>query len=234
MPRRINMARARSEKSYTAYEIWKRENGKILLKDIAKEIDVSESQVRKWKYYYKWNEQEENSSVDGKESKNDHKEDNKKTLYLQVLNVVTTAIKSDNVSIEGKLKACDLLVKLMEDQGLGRKINKIERRVNLYLGDSISNEEWEECKNHFRNEDNESCCAYCGDVADSLEKEHIISVDKGGTYSIDNIIPACSRCNRTKNNQGLNDWFRNQPFYEQKRLDKILEYRRISSEKYID
>ncbi|MEG7924873.1 HNH endonuclease [Bacillus cereus] len=228
------MARARSEKSYAAYEIWKRENGKILLKDIAKEIGVSESQIRKWKYYYKWNEQEECLSVDGKKSENNIQEDNKKTLYLQVLNVVTTAIKSDDVSIENKLKACDLLVKLMGNQGLGRKINKIERRVNLYLGDSISNEEWEECKTYFRNEDNESCCAYCGDVADSLEKEHIISVDKGGTYSINNIIPACSRCNRTKNNQDLNDWFRSQPFFDQNRLDKIVEYQRISSEKYID
>ena len=63
------MARARSEKSYAAYEIWKRENGKILLKDIAKEIGVSESQIRKWKYYYKWNEQEECLSVDGKNPK---------------------------------------------------------------------------------------------------------------------------------------------------------------------
>ncbi|MDK3010871.1 phage terminase small subunit-related protein [Bacillus cereus] len=228
------MARARSEKSYAAYEIWKRANGKILLKDIAKEIGVSESQIRKWKYYYKWNEQRECLNVDGKKSENNIQEDNKKTLYLQVLNVVTTAIKSDDVSIESKLKACDLLVKLMEDQGLGRKINKIERRVNLYLGDSISNEQWEECKTYFRNEDNESCCAYCGDVADSLEKEHIISVDKGGTYSINNIIPACSRCNRTKNNQDLNDWFRSQPFFHQNRLDKIVEYQRISSEKYID
>ncbi|EJQ77882.1 phage terminase small subunit-related protein [Bacillus toyonensis] len=228
------MARQRSEKSQLAYEIWKKEEGKIALKDIAEEVGVSASQIRKWKYYYKWNSQEESLNDDNKEVDSGNQDTNKKTLYLKVLGVVATAIKDDDVSVENKLKACELLVKLMENQGLGRKINKIERRLDYYLGDSISDKEWEECKTYFKNEDNESCCAYCGDVADSLEKEHIISVDKGGTYNVNNIIPACSRCNRTKNNQDLNDWFRSQPFFDQKRLDKILEYQRVNSERYID
>lgn len=40
-------------------------------------------------------------------------------------------------------------------------------------------------------------CAYCG--ADGpLEIDHRIPLSRGGTNSIDNILPACGRCNRRK------------------------------------
>ncbi|EPD52771.1 hypothetical protein HMPREF1210_01151 [Paenisporosarcina sp. HGH0030] len=51
------MARARSPVRDKAFEIYKQSNGKKLLKDIAAELDVSDTQIRKWKNQDKWDEQ---------------------------------------------------------------------------------------------------------------------------------------------------------------------------------
>lgn len=48
------MSRARSPNRDKAFEIYKQHNGEILLKDIATQLDVSESTVRSWKNRYKW------------------------------------------------------------------------------------------------------------------------------------------------------------------------------------
>lgn len=51
------MARARSPARDKAYEIYKISEGKKLLKDIAAELGVSDSQIRKWKNQDKWDDQ---------------------------------------------------------------------------------------------------------------------------------------------------------------------------------
>ena len=43
------MARVRSPNRDKAYEIYKLNNGEILLKDIAAQIGVKDTQVRKWR-----------------------------------------------------------------------------------------------------------------------------------------------------------------------------------------
>lgn len=51
------MSRARSPNRDKAFEIYKQHNGEILLKDIATQLDVSESTVRSWKNRYKWDDE---------------------------------------------------------------------------------------------------------------------------------------------------------------------------------
>lgn len=48
------MARARSPNRDKAYDLWIKSDKKRLLKDIAKELGVSQEQVRKWKNQDKW------------------------------------------------------------------------------------------------------------------------------------------------------------------------------------
>lgn len=48
------MPRERSPNRDKAFEIYKLNNGEILLKDIAAQLEVSESTVRSWKSRYKW------------------------------------------------------------------------------------------------------------------------------------------------------------------------------------
>ena len=49
------MPRARSPKRDEAYQLWLASDGKKKLKDIAAELGVSETQIRKWKNQDKWN-----------------------------------------------------------------------------------------------------------------------------------------------------------------------------------
>ena len=43
------MARVRSPNRDKAFEIYKLNNGEILLKDIATQLEVKDAQIRKWK-----------------------------------------------------------------------------------------------------------------------------------------------------------------------------------------
>lgn len=51
------MARQRDPRRDQAREIWLKSNGEKLLKDIAEELGVSDSQIRKWKSQDKWAEE---------------------------------------------------------------------------------------------------------------------------------------------------------------------------------
>ena len=42
--------------------------------------------------------------------------------------------------------------------------------------------------------------------------------------SIDNIIPACKRCNSSKCATEMLSWYKRQPFFNHERLNKILRY----------
>lgn len=48
------MPRQRSPNRDKAYQLWRESDRTILLKDIAAQLGVSESQIRKWKNQDKW------------------------------------------------------------------------------------------------------------------------------------------------------------------------------------
>ena len=66
-------------------------------------------------------------------------------------------------------------------------------------------------------------CAYCGEETD-LEKEHFIPVSKDGDYTIENIIPACRKCNCSKYNSDFFEWYPTYEFYDTDREIHILKY----------
>jgi phage terminase small subunit len=51
------VARARSPNRDKAFQLWRKSNGERLLKDIASELGIRDSQVRKWKSQDKWEHQ---------------------------------------------------------------------------------------------------------------------------------------------------------------------------------
>jgi len=68
------------------------------------------------------------------------------------------------------------------------------------------------------------CCAYCGAAehrSAELEIEHVVPISKGGPHLLSNIVPACTSCNSSKRRQELETWMRQQPFFDQGRLDRI-------------
>ena len=60
-------------------------------------------------------------------------------------------------------------------------------------------EDWDRCLEYFGG------CAYCG-ATDDLHQDHFIPFSKDGPYTPDNIVPACSRCNHSKNDSDPEDW----------------------------
>jgi 5-methylcytosine-specific restriction endonuclease McrA len=49
-------------------------------------------------------------------------------------------------------------------------------------------------------------CIYCGKVTDKLQMDHIVPVVSGGGSSLENLIPACSKCNQSKGSKDVADW----------------------------
>jgi 5-methylcytosine-specific restriction endonuclease McrA len=63
-------------------------------------------------------------------------------------------------------------------------------------------------------------CAYCGATGD-LQIEHLIPIAKGGAHVLGNILPACQRCNYSKTTHEAEAWYRSQPFFCERRWQKI-------------
>lgn len=62
-------------------------------------------------------------------------------------------------------------------------------------------------------------CAYCNEVRE-LTMDHIVPLTRGGSHSIDNIVPACVPCNSSKRNKPLLIWL----YQRRLKYDKQMGY----------
>lgn len=94
------MARVRSPNRDKAFEIYKLNNGEILLKDIATQLGVKDAQIRKWKSQDKWEEK-----LKGTLPKNKRNVINKKTdKNKQAVNEdIESVLKNDKLTEKQKL-----------------------------------------------------------------------------------------------------------------------------------
>lgn len=68
----------------------------------------------------------------------------------------------------------------------------------------------------------DNSCAYCGS-REPLTQDHFIPLKRGGVHGIENIIPACRKCNIQKNQHMPHAWYSKQSFFSRKRWNKIKE-----------
>ena len=66
-------------------------------------------------------------------------------------------------------------------------------------------------------------CAYCG-KGGKMTVDHVVALSVGGLDEIGNILPACGRCNCSKNAKPMEAWYRSQPFFSEVRWRKILKH----------
>ena len=78
------------------------------------------------------------------------------------------------------------------------KVYSARLRRNEILNGHHTKAEWEAKVKQYNYR-----CFYCGLKMNRLSKDHIIPVAHGGTDTIDNIVPACMRCNQRKHTQAL-------------------------------
>lgn len=63
---------------------------------------------------------------------------------------------------------------------------------------SFTERDWQRLVARYR-----GCCAYCGNPSKDLQREHVISLSRGGAHGPGNILPACPPCNYSKHTSFL-------------------------------
>jgi 5-methylcytosine-specific restriction endonuclease McrA len=78
---------------------------------------------------------------------------------------------------------------------LVQKRKRHKRRAKLKAAGTFTIEEWDDRLIEYNH-----CCAYCYKPfsADELTIDHMIPLSRGGTNTIDNLVPACRSCNSRK------------------------------------
>ena len=66
------------------------------------------------------------------------------------------------------------------------------------------------------------CCGYCNEPATSLD--HIIPKFNSGSSYRNNLIPACRSCNANKASLKMEDWYKQQTFFDEIKLEKIKKW----------
>lgn len=80
---------------------------------------------------------------------------------------------------------------------------------------SYTYDEWQNVLEEFNHE-----CAYCG-ATGSLTVDHIIPLSCGGLNEIQNLVPACESCNKSKGAKSFDEWYPSRQFYDQARAGRI-------------
>lgn len=101
------------------------------------------------------------------------------------------------------------------------KTRMYNRRRNLKmksLPNTLTEEEWQNTLKEFN-----YSCVYCGEQSE-LERDHFVPVSKDGGNTVENILPACKKCNQSKWNYDFFDWYPTYEFYNEDREIHILDY----------
>jgi 5-methylcytosine-specific restriction endonuclease McrA len=82
-------------------------------------------------------------------------------------------------------------------------VAQIERRralKNAAPGAGVSREEWQAILDYHGHR-----CIYCAST-EAVQMDHIDPLSKGGAHDPENVVPACRRCNSSKQNKTLLVW----------------------------
>ena len=71
--------------------------------------------------------------------------------------------------------------------------NHRRRSKEHSLPATLTRAQWEAIKAAYK-----GLCAYCGKKPTRLTQDHVVPLVKGGSYTKENIVPACFFCNRSK------------------------------------
>lgn len=69
-------------------------------------------------------------------------------------------------------------------------------------------------------------CAYCGEEAESPERDHVQPLSNGGKTVAENIVPACKSCNRSKGPRLATEWYPDSDAFSPGRWEKIQSHMR--------
>ena len=98
-------------------------------------------------------------------------------------------------------------------------------------GNGITTEQWRECMSFF-----DWKCAYSGETLtkDSRSLDHIKPLNRGGEHEIWNLVPMYKNYNSSKKDKDLLEWYKEQTFFSEERLNKIYEWQEYAYKKMHD
>ena len=110
--------------------------------------------------------------------------------------------------------------------------NNKRRSLEENQGNGISKEQWLEMMLFF-----DFKCAYSGEylggsVNNDRTIDHIIPLVLGGENEIWNIVPMLKSYNSSKNANDMEEWYKQQEFYSEERLNKIYEWIEYAKDKW--
>ena len=109
-------------------------------------------------------------------------------------------------------------------------INNVHKRKEWEKqGNGFTPAQWEECLAFFNYE-----CAYSGKPLDGqeVEVEHIVARANGGVHEIWNICPAIREVNNDKRAKNMEQWYSQQEFYSEHRLQRIYDWMEYAYNKW--
>lgn len=116
-------------------------------------------------------------------------------------------------------------------QGQTSKLNNHHKRrqTKEQQGNGITPDQWLEMMKFFGFK-----CAY-SDItlnADTRSIDHIVPLAKGGEHEIWNCVPMDRSLNSSKNNKDIKEWYTQQDFYDEDKLNKINEWHKYAYNKW--
>ena len=103
------------------------------------------------------------------------------------------------------------------------------RELTESQGSGITKEQWYEMMCFF-----DWKCAYSGIALgkDTRTIDHIISLKNKGEHEIWNLVPMYANYNYSKQDKDMLEWYQQQEFYSEERLNKIYEWIEYAKNKY--
>ena len=77
-------------------------------------------------------------------------------------------------------------------------------------------------------------CAYSGEVLSKKTRsvDHIVPISTGGDNMIWNMVPMTRSLNSSKRDKDMLEWYKEQDFYDPKRLQKIYDWQEYAYNKW--
>ena len=116
-------------------------------------------------------------------------------------------------------------------QGQVVAFNKYQRRRTKEerQGTGITKDQWLELMSFF-----DWRCAYSGETLtkDTRSIDHIVPLNSNGDNMIWNCVPMLRNLNSSKHDKDMLEWYKEQSFYDPKRLQKIYEWQEYAYNKW--
>ena len=107
------------------------------------------------------------------------------------------------------------------------RANRYARRRRLRVAardNDLTDAQWSALKSAWGG------CAYCGRADGSLQRDCMLAISRGGSYTLANVVPCCGSCNASKCNTEVTTWLRRKKLDERAFLVRQLEIAQLLAE----